>query len=124
GGDTEAVSRTLGASLQELDAARAELRRRSPRAARVGLGQPLGLTQIQAALGDDEILLEYHLADPHSHLFVVGRHSFERHQLPPRSRIFRSVRLFASLASGVSTDEQSRADLMALGHRLYTTLVA
>jgi CHAT domain-containing protein len=122
--DARAAARALESALTELDGARAELRARSPRAARLASLEPARLDEVQAQLRSGELLLEYHLAEPRSYLFVVGPAYFAVHELPGKGSLAPTIELFQELASGIAADERSQVDLAQLGNRLYQQLVA
>jgi len=71
-----------------------DLRRSSPRYADLLLPQWLDRRQIQALLDPDTVLLEYHLGERQSVLWLVGRDRIESHPLPPRAQIEQLVAAF------------------------------
>ncbi|HEY0556011.1 MAG TPA: CHAT domain-containing tetratricopeptide repeat protein [Thermoanaerobaculia bacterium] len=59
----------------------------------------LSLQEIQASVLDpDTLLLEYHLGDKASHLWVVGSSSYQVFKLPPREKIEQLITKFYRLA--------------------------
>ncbi len=77
--ETAAHEERLGELLRE----REELERRSRRdPRRAEMIQPLGLVETQALLGDDTLMLAYALGDERSAVWLVGRRTFQRFDLP------------------------------------------
>jgi CHAT domain-containing protein len=77
----------MQALLTELDAVRAEIRSRSPRYAALTQPSPLRVSEIQALLGPDTLLLEYSLGEERSFLWAVDAGSVTSFSLPPRAEI-------------------------------------
>jgi hypothetical protein len=102
--EAASADRALARAIAELDAARAELRRRSPRAARLFSAEPVGVAEVQRSLADGDLLLEYHLAQPRSFLFVIGRRHFDLKPLPSNEQLSSLVRLFVDLAASGADD--------------------
>jgi len=79
--------------LMQLDVIGAELKANSPRYAALTQPAPLGLTEIQTAVTDDEtLLLEYSLGEERSYLWAVTKTSFSSYELPSRAVIEAAAR--------------------------------
>ena len=79
--------------LTQLDVIEAELKANSPRYAALTQPVPLGLTEIQTAVTDDEtLLLEYSLGEERSYLWAVTKTSFASYELPSRAVIEAAAR--------------------------------
>ena len=88
-----AVRRKIDDLLTQLLAIEAELKAHSPRYAALTQPAPLGLTEIQTAVTDNEtLLLEYSLGEERSYLWAVTASSFSSFELPPRVRIEAAAR--------------------------------
>jgi CHAT domain-containing protein len=87
------VRRKLEELLTQLDVIEAELKANSPRYAALTQPAPLGLTEIQTAVTDDEtLLLEYSLGEERSYLWAVTKSSFVSYELPSRAVIEAAAR--------------------------------
>ncbi len=79
--------------LTQLDVIEAELKTNSPRYTALTQPAPLGLTEIQTAVTDDEtLLLEYSLGEERSYLWAVTKNSFATYELPSRAVIEAAAR--------------------------------
>jgi len=79
--------------LTQLDVIEAELKNNSPRYAALTQPAPLGLSEIQTAVTDDEtLLLEYSLGEERSYLWAVTKNSFSSYELPSRAVIEAAAR--------------------------------
>jgi CHAT domain-containing protein/Tfp pilus assembly protein PilF len=88
-----AVRRKIEELLTQLLAIEAELKAHSPRYAALTQPAPLGLTEIQTAVTDNEtLLLEYSLGEERSYLWAVTATSFSSYELPPRATIEAAAR--------------------------------
>jgi CHAT domain-containing protein len=88
-----AVRRKIEELLTQLDVIEAQLKDSSPRYAALTQPAPLGLTQIQTAVTDDEtLLLEYSLGEERSYLWAVTKTSFASYELPSRAVIEAAAR--------------------------------
>jgi CHAT domain-containing protein len=88
-----AVRRKIDDLLTQLLAIEAELKAHSPRYAALTQPAPLGLTEIQTAVTDNEtLLLEYSLGEERSYLWAVTATSFSSYELSPRARIEAAAR--------------------------------
>jgi CHAT domain-containing protein len=87
------VRRKIDDLLTQLLAIEAELKAHSLRYAALTQPAPLGLTEIQTAVTDNEtLLLEYSLGEDRSYLWAVTASSFSSYELPPRARIEAAAR--------------------------------
>ncbi len=82
-----AMAKEIDDLTTELQQARAEIRRTSPRYAALTQPQPLGLAEIQRQLDENSLLLEYSLGEEQSYLWAVTRDSISSFALPPRAEI-------------------------------------
>ncbi len=95
--------------MADLDGLDAEMRRQDPRYA--GLTRPAGSStaEIQALLGPDTLLLEYHLGRERSFLWVAGETSLRTFVLPGRGAIESAARAFhEKVSSPPAPGEQGR----------------
>jgi CHAT domain-containing protein/Tfp pilus assembly protein PilF len=108
--------------MADLDSLDAEMRRQDPRYA--GLTRPAGssTTEIQALLGPDTLLLEYHLGRERSFLWVAGETSLRTVVLSGRGEIESAARAFHERVSAPpAAGEQDRG---RLGEALSRLLLA
>lgn len=78
----------IEALVEELERARAEVRRATPRYAELVRPRPLSVENVQRDLLDDEsLLLEVRLGTEESWLWAIGREAFSAHPLPARAEI-------------------------------------
>ena len=98
------------------------LREENPRYAELQYPQPSSLSEIQAKVLDDEVvLLEYSVGDSSSTLWIVTNESRELAQLPDRDSIREQVEL---LRFALTDPNSGQADLFAkTSHNLYQMLV-
>ncbi len=83
-----ALTREIKRTIAELDAIRAEIRRRSPRYANLTRPEPLTVSEIQTSVLDDETaLLQYRLGADQSYLWLVTNDSLEAFNLSPADEI-------------------------------------
>lgn len=88
-----AVRRKIEDLLTQLLAVETQLKATSPRYAALTQPAPLGLTEIQKVVTDDEtLLLEYSLGEERSYLWAVSATSFSSYELPPRATIEAAAR--------------------------------
>lgn len=92
--EVEAAERDLRSLWDQLD----ELRRRSVSRPRTS-PRAASLREIQATLDDDTVILEYILLPDKSYLWVIGRDSFESHELEGRKEIEERSRKLHDLIS-------------------------
>jgi len=88
-----AVRRKIEDLSMQLLAIEGELKAQSPRYTALTQPAPLGLSEIQTAVTDDEtLLLEYSLGEKRSYLWAVTATSFSSYELPPRATIEAAAR--------------------------------
>jgi CHAT domain-containing protein/tetratricopeptide (TPR) repeat protein len=88
-----AVRRKIEELSFQLLAIEAQLKDHNPRYAALTQPAPLGLTEIQAAVTDQEtLLLEYSLGEKRGYLWAVTATSFSSYELPPRATIEAAAR--------------------------------
>lgn len=85
----DAIVREIDSTVAELQATRAEIRRRSPAYAALTRTGPPSPTALQELLDDDTVLLEYRLGAEASTVWAVTRESIRAVPLPPRAEIER-----------------------------------
>ena len=84
----DAVQRKIEQLLTQLLAVEADLKAHSPRYTALTQPAPLGLTEIQKVVTDEEtLLLEYSLGEERSYLWAVTPTSFSSYELPSRAVI-------------------------------------
>ena len=84
----EALEKETAALLEEYRQVQEQIRRTSPRYARLTQPQPLTLAEIQQqVLDDNTILLEYSLGEERSYLWAVTKTSITSYELPKRADI-------------------------------------
>jgi CHAT domain-containing protein/Tfp pilus assembly protein PilF len=88
----DAASKEIAAITDEYEETEAQIRARSPRYAALTQPQPLGLTEIQQALDEDTLLLEYALGEQRSYLWLVSQRSIDSYELPPRAEVEAATR--------------------------------
>lgn len=81
------LERELDDLIRRLDDVRAQIRTRSPRYAALTQPSVAGLREVQQALDDDTVLLEYSLADRRGYVWAVWRGGHVSAELPPRMEI-------------------------------------
>ncbi|HEV7681495.1 MAG TPA: CHAT domain-containing protein [Pyrinomonadaceae bacterium] len=88
---TQEEAAQLASEISELTARdqilEAQIRQQDPRYAAIAQPKPLALEQIQAELGDEDMLLEYALGDEKSYLWAVTKDSLKSYELPSRAII-------------------------------------
>jgi len=77
---------------EELELVEVELREADPRYAEVVYPKPCTVEEVQAVLGEGEVLVEYLLGDSASHAFIVTPSAFRFAALPPRATIEEKAR--------------------------------
>jgi len=114
-----ALTRELTALSAEHQIAEARLQARSARYAR--LTQPdTRLSELQATLDGNTVVLEYFLGEPHSYLWKVSASSFASFELPGRERIESLARRVHEQLGSLGTREgaRNRQDLEELSRTL------
>lgn len=105
----------------EFDRVERELRATNTAYADLRYPEPIGLTELQALLGPDEVALSYSLGDSSSTLWAVSATDVSVHLLPTRAELSTPVEL---LRFGLQ--DPTRLDAAAFSdaaHALYATLV-
>jgi CHAT domain-containing protein/Tfp pilus assembly protein PilF len=119
--DPAGLAQQLAAAERELDEAQAAIRQQSPRYAALTQPSPLTLTQVQAQLDADTLLLEFAEGDDASYLWVVSTDGVTSYQLPPRARIESAARAFYDQ---VRNPDASTAALQTSGEALSALVLA
>lgn len=91
-GTTAELRRQLQDAEGRLEALYLRVRQEQPHFRDLRYPQPADLAAIQQALRPAERLVQYFLAEPRSHVWIVSRDSIRWHALPPRSEIDDAVR--------------------------------
>ncbi|HEX5715829.1 MAG TPA: CHAT domain-containing tetratricopeptide repeat protein [Thermoanaerobaculia bacterium] len=94
--------------LRELDLAEAEIRRGSPAYAALTRPEPLRVSEVQALLDADTVLLVYSLGEARSFLWKVTPGSVESHELPGRAAIEEAARRVHEGLSGFDVEDRAR----------------
>jgi CHAT domain-containing protein len=91
-----AVAKALGEEINQLAAEyetlQTRIRQSNPRYAELTRMQPPALSDAQAALGAETVLLEYKLGDEKSYLWRIAANDFAANELPPRAAIETAAR--------------------------------
>jgi CHAT domain-containing protein/Tfp pilus assembly protein PilF len=119
----DAIAKEIAAITAEYEEVQAQIRARSPRYAALTQPQPLGLTEIQQALDENTLLLEYSLGEQHSYLWLVSQRSIYSYELPPRAEVEAATRgvyelLTARPKRGTPPDSQFIAQARTLSSML------
>src|SRR5262249_49911187 len=94
----ETVGRELSLLLADYDQLLAQSRTSNPHYASLTQPEPLGLSEIQQqVLDDNTLLLEYVLGEQRSFLFAVTTKNIQAFVLPPRAKIEQKARKFHQL---------------------------
>src|SRR5262245_14963379 len=89
---TEALAKEIDSLTADLQLVELRIREASPRYAALVRPQPLSATEVQQALDENTVLLEYEIGDKQSWLWAVTRNSINGHKLPPRAEINAAAR--------------------------------
>jgi CHAT domain-containing protein/Tfp pilus assembly protein PilF len=116
----EEARRESAALLTEQDVLDARIRAASPHYAELTRPAEVRLASIQRLLGTDTALLEIHLAEPRSYLWVVTSSSLASFELPGQEELEAAARrAYEALISPSPRDAaRRRVDLAALSHLL------
>lgn len=80
-----------------------EIKRANPRYASITRPQPIGLTEVQAELlDDDSVLLEFALGETQSYVWAIGKNSLRTATLPSRAEIEQQALRFYELLAARS----------------------
>jgi len=90
----------------DYERAQAAIRKASPHYAALVQPQPLKVTEIQAQLDADTLLLEYSLSEDHSYLWAISRESLSSYELPKGELIEKSAREVYGLLTARSTSKR------------------
>lgn len=116
--DEAQIAKEVAALTSELDEARAEIRRVSPRYAALVEPRTLSLADIKQLLDDNTLLIEYKLGESRSFLWAVTRNDMKSFVLPGRAKIEGAARRLHELLTernvrpSVETPDQRRARLV------------
>ncbi|HKO35247.1 MAG TPA: CHAT domain-containing protein [Pyrinomonadaceae bacterium] len=116
--DEAQITKEVAVLTSELDEARAEIRRVSPRYAALVEPRTLSLADIQQLLDDNTLLIEYKLGENRSFLWAVTRNDMKSFVLPGRAKIEGAARRLHELLTERNlrppgeTPEQRRARLV------------
>ena len=86
--------------------AQAAIRKASPRYVALTQAQPLKLTEIQAQLDADTLLLEYALGEERSYLWAITRDSLTSYELPKLELIEKNARHVYEFLTARSTNKR------------------
>ena len=120
----EDFAKEIASITDEYEELRAQIRARSPRYAALTQPQPLGLTEIQQeVLDEDTLLLEYALGEKRSYLWLVSQRSIDSYELPPRAEVEAATRRVYELLTvrpkrGAPPDPQFIAQARTLSRML------
>ena len=134
---TAALKLAISGLETDLERAQVAIRKASPHYAALTQPQPLKLTEIQAQLDADTLLLEYSLGNERSYLWAITRDSLASYELPKGEQIKQSALQVYELLTARSTRErgespqqrqerisQAEAKLPAAAQALSQTLLA
>ena len=82
-----AIEKTIADLNKQDETFKAQLRASNPNIANLASPPTLSLTEMQAELDDETVLVEYSLGEQRSYLWIVGKNSFESFVLPKRAEI-------------------------------------
>jgi CHAT domain-containing protein/Tfp pilus assembly protein PilF len=121
----------------DLERAQVGIRKANPHYAALTQPQPLKLTEIQAQLDPDTLLLEYALGEERSYLWAITKDSLASYELPKEEQIKQSALAVYELLTTRSTNKrgetalerrarisQAEAKLPATAQQLSQTLLA
>jgi CHAT domain-containing protein len=89
--DADAVEANLNKLMERYDQVQTQIRTQNPASAGLAQGRPLSLREIQQALDEESVMLEYALGGERSYLWAVSRNSVAAYQLPSRAEIEKLV---------------------------------
>src|SRR5436190_11434819 len=95
--EAEKIAKEIDELSSQYDRLIAQIRSESPAYAALTQPQPIPVSQIQQALDENSILLEYALGEDRSYLWAVTRSGVSRFELPSKSTIEDAVRRFHAL---------------------------
>ncbi len=134
---TAALKLAISGLETDLERAQAAIRKASPHYAALTQPQPLKLTEIQAQLDADTLLLEYALGEERSYLWAISKDSLTSYELPKGELIDKDARQVYEMLTARSTRArgespqqrqarvaQAEAKLPATAQALSQTLLA
>jgi CHAT domain-containing protein len=95
----------------DYERAQAAIRKASPRYAALVQPQPLKLTEIQAQLDADSLLLEYSLGEERSYLWAISKDSLSSYELPKGEVIDKNARQVYALLTVRGTNKSGETSL-------------
>jgi len=95
----------------DYERAQAAIRKASPRYAALVQPQPLKLTEIQAQLDADSLLLEYSLGEERSYLWAISKDSLSSYELPKGELIDKNARQVYALLTVRGTNKSGETAL-------------
>lgn len=104
GESTEAAEAALRELADRLEGVRMEIRFGDPWQTRLDQPAPISLEKARQLLGEDALLLEYHLGQDRSFLWLISRGSAKIFVLPAKSVIEKKVREVNQLLRGSQTE--------------------
>jgi len=132
-----ALKREISQLENDYEQAQTAIRKASPHYAALTQPQPLKLTEIQAQLDADTLLLEYALGEERSYLWAITKDSLTSYELPKEELIRKSALAVHGLLTARSTSKrgesvlqrreriiQAEAQLPAAAQSLSQTLLA
>jgi CHAT domain-containing protein/tetratricopeptide (TPR) repeat protein len=106
-----ALKREISQLETDLERAQAAIRKANPNFAALTQPKPLKLTEIQAQLDADTLLLEYALGEERSYLWAITRDSLMSYELPKGELIEKNARQVHELLSARSTSKDGESAL-------------
>jgi CHAT domain-containing protein/uncharacterized protein HemY len=107
--EAEALKKEVNQLETDYERAQAAIRKASPHYAALVQPQPLKLTEIQAQLDADTLLLEYALGEERSYLWAITKDSLKGYELPKEAEIKQSALLVYELLSARSTTKRGES---------------
>lgn len=100
--DLDKIKAEIDGILKQLSELETKIRQNSPTYANLKYPQALSLAEIQELLDEDTLLLEYALGKERSYLFLVGKNSFQVHQIPADAQIDSAIEAYLELLKSPS----------------------
>jgi hypothetical protein len=108
---TAALKQEISQLENDYERAQAAIRKASPRYAALVQPQPLKLTEIQAQLDADSLLLEYSLGEERSYLWAITKDSLTSYELPKGELIEKKARQVYELLTARSINNRGETAL-------------
>ena len=105
----DALKQEISQLENDYEQVQAQVRRMSPRYAALMQPQPLKLTEIQAQLDADTLLLEYALGEERSYLWAITKDSLTSYELPKEELIKQSALQVYELLTARSTSQRGES---------------